>query len=32
MNYFLIPELIGAAVEALLTKASDFFANKLEWM
>ena len=33
MNYFLLPcELIGAALEALLTEASDFFANKLEWM
>ena len=33
MNYFLLPcELIGVAIEALLTKASDFFANKLEWM
>lgn len=33
MNYFLLPcELIGAALEALLTKVSDLFANKLEWM
>ncbi len=30
MNYFLLPcELIGAAVEALLTKASDFFAGRV---
>ena len=33
MNYFLLPcELLGAALEAVLRKASDFFANKLEWM
>ena len=33
MNYFLLPcELLGAALEAVLTKASDFFANNLEWM
>ena len=33
MNYFLLPcELLGAAIEAVLRKASDFFTNKLEWM
>jgi hypothetical protein len=33
MNYFLIPcELLGAAVEAVLVKASNFLATKLEWM
>lgn len=33
MNYFLLPcELIGAAIEAVLVKVSNFFANKLEWM
>jgi hypothetical protein len=33
MNYFLIPcELIGAAVEAVLSKTLNFFATKLEWM
>lgn len=33
MNYFLIPcELLGAAVEAVLAKALNFLATKLEWM
>lgn len=33
MNYFLIPcELLGAAVEAVLAKALNLLASKLEWM
>ena len=32
MNYFLIPELIGSAVEALLVKVTTALEGKFEWM
>ena len=32
MNFFFIPELIGAAVEAVLVKVSTLLEGKFEWM
>jgi hypothetical protein len=33
MNYFLLPcEIIGAAIEVVLVKASAFLEGKFEWM
>ena len=32
MNFFLIPELIGSAIEAVLVKVSTLLEGKFEWM